>query len=256
MITMTEPMHTLVVDDEERIRFLLQEILRRDGHDVILAASGEEALRRLQTTFFDLVLLDLNLGGAIDGQRVLEAVKWRWPETIVIILTAHGSLESALDAIREGVDGYLLKPARAAEIRQTVQRVLARQKGSVPAAAAAPEPPAAVAAQAPEAAPENGFHIDRGKYQITLSGRPLDLTPAEFRLLVHLIENAHRVVAPPELVQIAQGYACEDMREAREIIRWHIYRLRGKIEPDPTHPRYIVNVRGVGYTLSLDAQAR
>ena len=243
---MTERMHTLVVDDEERIRFLLQEILRRDGHNVILAVSGEEALLHLQTTFFDLVLLDLNLGGAINGQRVLEAVKWRWPETIVIILTAHGSLESALDAIREGVDGYLLKPARAAEIRQTVQRVLSRRRGKGQTAISDPSP---------EVVPEKTFYIDHGKYQVTLEGRPLDLTPAEFRLLVHLIENAHRVVAPQELVQVVQGYVCEDVREAREIIRWHIHRLRAKVEPDPTQPRYILNVRGVGYTLGLDEEA-
>lgn len=244
---MTGQMRTLVVDDEERIRLLLHEILRRDGHEVVMAANGEEALGLLQETFFELMILDLNLGGAIDGQRVLEAVKWRWPETIVIILTAHGSLESALDAIREGVDGYLLKPARAAEIRQTVQRVLSRQKGRVQRA----EP--AQAEQPLQVAP---FYIDRARYLVMLAGRPLDLTPAEFRLLVHLIENAHRVIDPREMVQAVQGYACQDVREAREIIRWHIHRLRAKVEPDPAQPRYILNVRGVGYTLGLDEETR
>ncbi|HOU14727.1 MAG TPA: response regulator transcription factor [Anaerolineae bacterium] len=247
---MTGKLRTLVVDDEERIRFLLHEILRRDGHEVVMATNGEEALDLLQETFFELLILDLNLGGVIDGQRVLEAVKWRWPETIVIILTAHGSLESALDAIREGVDGYLLKPARAAEIRQTVQRVLARQKGK----GQRDEP--VEPAQAEHTLHLAPFHVDRAKHLVTRNGQPLDLTPAEFRLLVYLLENAHRVIAPQELVQTVQGYQCQEDREAREIIRWHIHRLRSKVETDPTQPRYILNVRGVGYTLGLDEATR
>ena len=77
----------------------------------------------------------------------------------------------------------------------------------------------------------------------------LDLTPREFKLLAHLTQNALRVISPRELVQAVQGYDCEDEREAREMIKWYVYRLRRKVEPDPAHPQYILNVRGVGYTL-------
>ena len=99
---MTEPVHTLVVDDEDSIRFSLAMILEREGHVVETAASGEQALTKLQESVFSLVVLDLRLGGRVDGLRVLEAVKWRWPDTAVIILTAYGSLESAMAAIEEG----------------------------------------------------------------------------------------------------------------------------------------------------------
>jgi DNA-binding response OmpR family regulator len=236
---MTEQVHTLVVDDEERIRFFLEETLRRAGHAVVTAASGEEALDRLRKSPFDLVMLDLKLGGRVDGLRVLEAVKWRWPETAVIILTAHGSLESALAAIREGVNGYLLKPAGAPEIRQVMQEVLARRRRP---------------ARLEEVGKKERFFqwgalsLDQEKHLATLDGRPLELTPREFKLLAHLMQNAHRVVSPRELVRVVQGYDCEDEWEAREIIKWYVHRLRRKVEPDPSNPRYVVNVRGVGYT--------
>ncbi|MFL7794963.1 MAG: response regulator, partial [Anaerolineae bacterium] len=100
---MAELIRTLVVDDEERVRYVLEETLRRVGHVVVTASSGEEALDLLRDTSFDVAVVDLKLGGHVDGLRVLEALRWRWPGTAVVILTAHGSLESALAAIREGV---------------------------------------------------------------------------------------------------------------------------------------------------------
>jgi len=126
---MPEPVRTLVVDDEKGVRFFLEETLRRAGHEVVAATSGEEALERLRETPFDLALVDLKLGGRIDGLRVLEAVRWRWPATAVVILTAHGSLDSALAAIREGVDGYLLKPVEPDEVRLVAQTALERRRG-------------------------------------------------------------------------------------------------------------------------------
>lgn len=235
---MAEVMRTLVVDDEEKIRFFLTETLERVGHIVTAAASGEEALDRLQETAFDLAILDLKLGGAIDGQRVLEAIRWRWPATVVIMLTAHGSLESAVDAIQEGVDGYLLKPVRPADVRQAVDEALYRRKKLL------------------EAEEQDGeeyllqrepFCVDLERHQATFEGQPLDLSPRDFTLLVHLMQNAPQVVGPKELVRVVRQYEPDHMYEAREIIKWYIHRLRKKVEPDPANPRYIVNVRGVGY---------
>ena len=74
------------------------------------------------------------------------------------------------------------------------------------------------------------------------------MTPQEFKLLAHLVQNTPRVVPPPELVQVVRGYDPEYPHEARQIIKWYIHRLRRQIEPDPSKPRYILNVRGVGYT--------
>ncbi len=235
---MTEVVRALVVDDEERIRLTLGETLRRVGHVVATASSGEEALGLLRETPFDVAVVDLNLGGRIDGLRVLEAARWRWPGMAVVILTAHGSLESAIAAIREGVDDYLLKPAKPAEVRQAVQEALNRRKAL---------------AQSQERGEKRrvvqcgGFFVDLEQHLATLDGRPLELTPQEFKLLVHLMQNAPRVVPPPELVRVVRDYEPEYLHEARQIIKWYIHRLRRQVEPDPSNPRHILTVRGVGY---------
>jgi DNA-binding response OmpR family regulator len=235
---MAEQNHTLVVDDDEGVRFFLEETLRRDGHIVVAASSGEEALDRMRDTFFDLVMLDLKLSGRVDGLRVLEAVRWRWPETVVVILTAHGSLESAMAAIREGVDGYLLKPVEPDEVRKAVQEALDRRRSLARLEGAGQE----------EHVLQRGpFSVDLTKHLITLDGQPLELTSREFKLLVHLMQNAHRVLSPRELVQVVGQYEAEDLYEARQIVKWYIHRLRRKVEPDPSSPRYVLNVRGVGY---------
>jgi DNA-binding response OmpR family regulator len=237
---MTEPIQVLIVDDEEGIRTALTEILRRDGHAVTSAASGEEALERLRDTGFDVAVLDLKLGGRVDGLRVLEAVNWRWPATAKIILTAHGSLDSAMEAIREGVDAYLLKPVRAQELRQAVQQVLNRREQRAARVAEPPEEEMVVRS--------GGFEADLRSREVLLDGVPLDLTVCEFELLVHLMRNQRRVVPPPELVEVVREYECSHLQEARDIIKWYVYRLRRKVEPNPSRPRYILNVRGVGYT--------
>jgi DNA-binding response OmpR family regulator len=233
---MAELIRALVVDDEERIRYFLQETLRRVGHIVVTASSGEEALDLLRDTSFDVVVVDLNLGGRIDGLRVLEAIRWRWPGTAAVILTAHGSLESAMAAIREDVDAYLLKPSKPAEVRQAVQEALERRKKRGQAQGAEGR-----------VIRRGGFFVDLEQHLATRDGQPLDLTPQELKLLTHLLQNTPRVVPPLELVQVVRECELEDPYEAQQIIKWYIHRLRRQAEPDPSDPRHILNVRGVGY---------
>jgi DNA-binding response OmpR family regulator len=227
------------VDDEQGIRFFLEKTLSKAGHAVTTAGSGEQALEALRDKRFDLMMLDLRLGGRVDGLRVLEAVRWRWPSTVVIMLTAHGSLETAQAAIEEGVDGYLLKPVEPSEVRDAVEDALERRRRVVESHAET--------TAGKKHIQMGPFFIDRKKYVATFEGERLDLTRREFRLLAHLIDNTQRVVPPPELVRVARDYDPEDIQEARDIIKWYIHRLRQKVEPNPSDPRYIVNVRGVGY---------
>ena len=236
-----QPPHTLIVDDEANIRIVLQAALKNSGHRVTLAASGEEALKILRDTAFDVVILDLNLGSQIDGQRVLEAIRWRWPAAVVIILTGHGTLQSAMSAIQEGVDGYLLKPVDVNELRKTIdeahQRALTRTIIAEPAAA--PDP----------GLRHGGLLLDPARHRLEVHGRPVDLTAHEFNLLRYMLADPGRVFSARELVRAVQNVELERDQEAREVIKWYIHRLRQKIEADPQHPRHLINVRGVGYRL-------
>ena len=236
---MTDQIDTLVVDDEAGIRFFIKETLQRAGHDVTTAADGDEALEILRDRRFDLIMLDLKLGGRSDGLKVLEAVRWRWPDATVIILTAHGSLESAMAAIRDGVDRYLLKPLTPKELRDAVKEALEERRALLQRTREQAKEPTSL---------ERGpIKVELQKHQVLLEGSPVELTPSEFDLLVHLMRNAHRVVPPSELVEVVRGYHPDDLIEARSIIKWYVHRLRQSVEPDPSHPRFIINVRGVGY---------
>jgi len=117
-------MLALVVDDERNVRFMLREVLSKDGFEVMCAADGDEALELLRDTSFDLIVLDLRLGGRIDGIRLLRTARWRWPNSAVVILTAHASLDTAVEAIREDVDGYLLKPIEARDLLVAVHQAI------------------------------------------------------------------------------------------------------------------------------------
>lgn len=235
---MAKVLRTLVVDDEERIRFFLKETLHRAGHVVTTAPSGEAALELLENTTFDVAILDLRLGGRIDGQRVLEAIRWRYPGTVVIMLTAHGTLDTAMNAIQEGVDGYLLKPVEASEVRQAVRTALERRERQAQRQLS----------QGEQIILECGpFAVDLESRQVTFEGEMLDLTSNEFKLLLCFIQNEGMVLSPPELVEVVREYKPAHLQEARQIIRWYIHGLREKVEPDPSDPTYILNVRGVGY---------
>lgn len=236
---MAKPIHTLVVDDEDGIRFFVEQTLTRAGHVVTTAESGEAALEKLRDTPFDLAVVDLKLGGRTNGLRVLEALSWRWPGTVVIILTGHGSLESAQAAIREGVDRYLLKPIQPDELREAVADALNQKEAQIERIQEEEEQQ--------ELLEYGPFYIDLKKHIAEKEGEPLDLTPSEFDLLTFLIENAHRVVSPPELVEVVRDYRPDTDHEARQIIKWYIHRLRKKVEVDTSNPRYVINVRGVGY---------
>ena len=253
--------HILIVDDETAERVTLGEVLRLESFHVSLAGSGEEALNLLaQGETFDLVILDLRLPG-LNGLQVLERLHKLNPETLVILITGYGTLETAIQAMRNGAYDYLLKPCPVEDILATVRRglselaqerhrrlLLERLQRTVQELASVETP-----ILQPEAPEEerflqiSGVLIDRAKHLVTLKNQRIDLTPTEFRLLECLMQRADQVCTPQGLVRCAQGYEA-DPWGARSIIRVHIRRLRSKLEPDPEHPLYIQNVRGVGYT--------
>jgi len=247
----------LVVDDEAVMRATLEEFLSGAGFDVATAANGQAALAELQRKPVDLMLLDLRMDG-LDGLQVIEAAKPIAPDTVIVMLTAHGTMESAITAMRRGAFDYLLKPCQMPEILEAVQRGLAnrsqmiRQRDLVILMQRAIQElslPGNVSAES--GSPERfiqsrGISLDLQRHVATAHGKLLDLTLTEFKLLAYLMQRPDQVISPRELVGAVQGYEADEY-EARAIVRVHIRRLRQKLEPDPDNPEYVLNVRGVGY---------
>ena len=229
---------TLIVDDEQNIRTFIGRALELVGHHIDLAKDGQKALDLIRDTHYDLVFLDLNLGGKIDGLRVLEAIRWRWPDTAVIILTGHGSLESAMQAIREGVDIYLLKPVGPDQIRDAAQEAIEKRKQYF----------SLKEKEAEQAELRLGpVYVHKDKLIVKKGDDEVDLTSREFTLLVYLMQNSHRVIPPKELAKEVGGFTPESSHEARNYIKWYVHQLRQKIEDDPSSPVLIQNIREGGY---------
>ena len=249
----------MVVDDEPAARLSLAELLSLEGYEVSVAASGEEAIELLSEGPFDLAIVDLKMPG-MDGLDVIEVLQDESSDTVIIMLTAHGTLETAVQAMRKGAHDYLLKPADVNEIMQSVKAGLDKRRRELrrrellslmqhtlaALADETPLPPAEGPVVSDRFLQVREVLVDQQKHLATLRGVPLELTPTEFKLLIYLLSNPDRVLSPQELVQEVQGYEA-DHWEARSIIRVHIRRLRQKLEPDPANPIYIITVRGAGY---------
>jgi DNA-binding response OmpR family regulator len=249
----------LVIDDELAIRLTVGEILRRAGYDATAVASGEEALELIQLQPFDLALIDLVMPG-MDGAELMRCLQEVAPDTVMIVLTARGSMETAIEAIRLGAHDYLTKPCDERLLKQCVETGLTRRRGelrrrqlvdTLSAAALELAGEAEVSASVPAASTGERIRlgnlaIDASGHTATLAGRILDLTPTEFDLLVALARNAGRALSHCELVQAIRGYEAEDW-EAREITRYHVHGLRSKLGGAD----YVKTVRGVGYRLAV-----
>lgn len=259
-----EEIRILVVDDEAAERITLGEVLRLEGYHVTLAASGEQALAIVrQEPMFDLAILDLRLPG-MDGLQVLDGIRRISSETIIILITGYGTLETAVQALRKGAYDFLLKPSPVEEVLVAVRRALSELKAgrhrrqligqlqnTLQALVATTDGLMGVEALEQEKEDDGitvvgDIQIDKAKHMVTYRGEPVELTPTEFRLLECMVARVGEVCTPQELVRCAQGYDT-DAWGARSIVRVHIRRLRRKLEPDPENPCYILNVRGVGY---------
>ncbi len=253
----------LIVDDEVNIRAGLRDVLVRDGHTVTEAGSGEEALTRLETSDYDVAIVDIRMP-EMSGIELLEVIRLRWPHIAVIMLTGHGTLETAMVAVKAGAHDYLLKPARTEAIRQTLTTAIAASRrhkveaqllesmrvslelldgGRDEGAVEAP------GLDEPRRLDVGGLHIDLRAHEVRRDGIPVGLSPTEFKLLVALATRPGEAIDYGDLVQESMGYEAESW-EAKELIKRHVYALRHKIETDPAAPQYILNVRGIGYRLA------
>ena len=254
------PARVLLADDEAPIRTTLGDLLRRRGYEVTTAENGEAALALLHQRPFDLLLLDLKMPG-LSGIDVARRGVELHPDAKIIILTGHGSLETAIDGLHLGVFDYLLKTASPRDVLARVAAALDEQRderrrrelmttlqGVVGALGGAETPD--------EASPGVEGWITVGDIEISSWNQTvrrgeqvLTLTPTEFRILACLAQQAGQVMSYRTIVHCAQGYEVSEL-EASELVKPHMYHLRQKLEPDPSNPRYILTVRGTGYMLA------
>lgn len=258
----------LVVDDEATPRMAITRALNLMGYKADAAASGAQALERLAATPYDLMLLDLRMPG-LDGVEVMKRVREEYPNTLIIILTAHATLESAVVAVKSGATDYLLKPCSIREIgeavaralqqrherlrRQHLIRVMADALSALQDEESAANPPADAGVERFIRA--GGLTLDQAKGLLLVAARDgreartVALTGNEMALMAQFLRNPETVFSCRRLAKAALGYDVPE-REAAEIIRPHISRLRRKIEPDPARPSLIRTIRGKGYLYS------
>lgn len=265
----------LVVEDEKNILFFLERMLVKSGYEITTVSSGEAALDLIQPERFDLAILDLNLGQGISGMDVLACFREQSPTTSIILLTGNGTLETAIEALRQGAHDYLLKPAMAEEIRKSVraglekkrQREQMHERESVLTQLEQNLEESLKKLRGSAVLPsmtetndvnqeENRYlrhgpvEVDLPRRLVTINGRNINLSPTEYDLLLYLLRESPRIVPAQELVRQIQGYSLEQS-EAGAITRTHIYRLRQKIKEIAPGRQIIRTVRGVGYTADL-----
>jgi len=220
----------LVVDDEPNIREVVSLYLRRDGHAVVSAGDGDEALRLYQQTQPDLVVLDLMLPGlsGLEVCRRLQASQ-RVP---LIMLTAKGEEEDRIVGLGVGADDYVVKPFSPRELAARVEAVLRRVNETQ------------TVSEAEKVLVFDELEIDPNTREVTVRGEPVALTAREFDLLYHLASQPKRVFTRDQLMEAVWGYT---FAAETSTVTVHMRRLREKIESDPTQPRYLHTVWGVGY---------
>jgi two-component system, OmpR family, response regulator ResD len=219
----------LVVDDEPAIGDVLSRYLKRAGYQPTVAGTGRDALASADATRPDLVVLDLMLPD-IDGLEVMRRLRRDGGRrAAIILLTARGEESDRIVGLRLGADDYVVKPFSPAELVARVDVVLRRIEPT------------------PERRPPlhfNGLKIDPSARGVTLDGQPVELTQREFELLLFLADHPGQVFTRDQLMDRVWQYAfCIDT----STVTVHIRRLRAKLEPDPTRPRFIETVWGVGY---------
>ena len=217
----------LVVDDEAPIRRALSANLRARGYDVDVAATGEQALDLAAHHHPDIVLLDLGLPG-MDGREVIDGLRG-WSAVPIVVLSARGSERDKVDALDAGADDYLSKPFGMDELLARVRAALRR----------------ATSADEEAIVTTEHFTIDLAdKRVVGRDGATIRLTPTEWHLLEVLVRHPGKLVGQRQLLQHVWGPQYGD---ESNYLRVHLAHLRAKLEPDRSHPRYLITEPGMGY---------
>ncbi len=220
----------LVVDDDRQIVRLVSSYLEEAGYVTLAAHDGETAMHALRAERPDLVVLDIGLPGR-DG---LDITRWlrndpHLSQTPILMLTARVEDVDKIVGLELGADDYLTKPFNPREVLARVRAILRRSAPS---------------AGLPHILQVGELRLDIDRHLLSVRGAAVDLTPTEFSILQALMENPDHAFTRTELIEKALGYTYEGMERTLDS---HIKNLRKKIETDPTQPRYLETVFGVGY---------
>ncbi len=222
----------LVVEDSEAFVEALSVGLEREGFEVLIARDGAEALDRFDEVGPDLVLLDVMLP-TVSGIDVCREIR-RSSDVPIIMVTARSSEIDTVVGLEVGADDYVTKPYRMRELVARMRAVLRRH----PRSAGDTVPPSA------DVLSIDGIELDLDRHELIVRGVHVELPLKEFELLAVLMEHAGRVVSRATLIDRVWG---SDYVGDTKTLDVHVKRLRSKIETDPSQPRHITTVRGLGY---------
>jgi two-component system KDP operon response regulator KdpE len=216
----------LVVDDDPQLLRALRITLRAAGHDVDTAPDGRTALHRAAAVPPDVIVLDLGLPD-LDGTEVLSCLR-PWFTGPVLVLSARADSQDKVLALDAGADDYVTKPFDMNELLARLRAALRRGPG----------------APADRVVTTDHFTVDLVDHQVTVDGAPLRLTPIEWGLLETLVRHPGRLIGQRQLLQAVWGPGYE---KETNYLRVYFAQLRRKLEPDPSHPRYLRTEPGMGY---------
>jgi len=222
----------LLVEDEPGLVMTLTDRLAAEGYDVDSATDARTALESASTGAFDVILLDVMLPGG-NGFDVCRTLRQKGVQTPVLMLTARAQVVDKVVGLKLGADDYLVKPFEMAELLARIEALLRRGSSTSSSAPGTTD----------------GFvfgdiSVDFRKAEVVKSGRPLDLSAREFKLLKYFVEHRGAALSRDELLNEVWGYNAMPSTRTVDV---HVAWLRQKIEDNPRHPQYIHTVHGLGY---------
>jgi two-component system OmpR family response regulator/two-component system phosphate regulon response regulator OmpR len=231
----------LIVDDDVRIRDLLQRYLGEQGYEVRTAPDATQMDRYLQREHFDLMVLDLMLPGE-DGLAICRRLRGQGNDISILMLTARGDEIDRIVGLEMGADDYLPKPFNPRELLARVQAILRRQG----------QRPGGAPADAPGKISFGGLTVDLSARTLTRAGEALSLTTGEFAVLATLLQHPRQPLSRDRLMTLARGREQGPFDRAIDV---QVSRLRKLVESDPAKPRYLQTVWGFGYVFVPDDSA-
>jgi two-component system phosphate regulon response regulator OmpR len=230
----------LVVDDDMRLRALLERYLVEQGYQVRGAANAEQMDRLLERENFHLIVLDLMLPDE-DGLSICRRLRQQQNEIPIIMLTAKGDEVDRIIGLEMGADDYLPKPFNPRELLARAKAVLRRKTTEAPGAPS----------HAEQLVSFGSFKLNLATREMTGDGKPMALTSGEFAVLKSLVSHPREPLSRDKLMNLARGRDYSAMERSIDV---QVSRLRRMLEVDPTNPRYIQTVWGLGYVFVPDGQ--